>query len=61
MSLTCQYPTVAASRENPTGDCRAPAERAIALGSTGRHLRLCTSHALRYGSRTVPLDELEDE
>lgn len=56
----CQYPVVEPSTENPGGDCRRPAERGIALGDTGRNLRLCSSHALRYGTRTVPLGDLDD-
>jgi len=57
---TCEFPTYSPTRENPAGDCRAPATRATRLG-TGRPMPLCPVHADRYppGS-TFPVEEVEE-
>lgn len=56
---TCEFPTYSPTRENPAGDCRAPATRATLLGS-GHAMPLCPPHAERYPEgRTFPVEEIE--
>jgi hypothetical protein len=56
----CEYPAVVPSRENPAGDCRATATRAVRRGD-GRPMPLCPSHAEQYPpGATFPVEEVED-
>jgi hypothetical protein len=58
---TCEFPTVEPSRENPAGDCQAPATAATMRGN-GRPLPLCPRHAARYPpDRLIPIEEVQDE
>lgn len=43
-------------KDNPGGDCLAPAVAAVRLGETGRTMPVCAEHAERY-SAVVPLEE----
>lgn len=56
MTRTCEAPVWEPSRENPGGDCRAPAIAAVPLGQTGRVLPVCAEHADQY-ERIVDLPE----